>query len=277
MDARAEILFISTYQEGDLMSQKNVVVIGSAEFDLPTRYLHAYLNRVIQQSNANGVQTHEIKPNEYYRNTIEQVINQTDPAGIILGSHGSDDRLGSQNNSEMVLEKGLNEHITQGSVVYAFSCLTSRQLGPATIQAGAISYVGYDEEFVWIADGGILNDPYARPCMLGGIAPAIALVNGGITGDAYLAGINEFNKQLNEWRNSNDPSASEVRSSLAWDRDHLVLNNDQNAAIVELAPGEQPAPQTALTSAQSNGLNMAILVPIALIALFALASRSKKK
>jgi len=52
-------------------------------------------------------------------------------------------------NDEILVQAGKNEIALKGVVAYALSCSSAKILGPATVQAGAVAYIGYTEDFIF--------------------------------------------------------------------------------------------------------------------------------
>ena len=76
----------------------------------------------------------------------------------MLNGHGNIDLvMGHQN--QILLKAGLNEDLLNSKIVYALSCKSAKVLGPKSIQAGTLSYTGYEDDFIFVYEPELFSRP----------------------------------------------------------------------------------------------------------------------
>jgi len=98
-------------------------------------------------------------------------------------------------------------------IISLCSCLTAVNLGPAIINAGAVAYTGYKEEF-WFFIG---DDPGTTRAVRSPFLPEFqfiaSLLKRKSTGDARQDQINRYDEEINYWTSGdgkNNPNATEL-------------------------------------------------------------------
>jgi hypothetical protein len=114
-------------------------------------------------------------------------------------------------------------------VIILLSCETAQILGPSLINAGAASYIGWKEDFVWIMDADAVYMPWqdklAEPVILPVIQCVNMVLDGRSTGEAYIAMINGFNQ------NSASEDDELIKSCLQFNSKNAVLLGSDRARI----------------------------------------------
>ncbi|GAJ02544.1 unnamed protein product, partial [marine sediment metagenome] len=132
--------------------------------------------------------------------------------------------------------------ILAGRVVYLLSCLTAVKLGPAVIDAGGITYIGFNISWTWMAQN-ITADPYddwyAEGFYRSSNECPIALIQGDTVSAAEDRSIAEYNRWIEIWETerSGDPYAASAIAWLIYDRDGLTVLGDQSATIIQTIEG----------------------------------------
>ena len=95
---------------------------------------------------------------------------------VVIGvGHGEPNRFFGYRN-QMLLDVSSIPDV-QGKVVVLISCQTARQLGPALINAGAESYIGFLEDLVWVMDADSASNPWADKFAASAMMPIVSCVN----------------------------------------------------------------------------------------------------
>jgi len=123
----------------------------------------------------------------------------------------------------------VNDDVLAGRVIYDLSCRSGRDLGASAINQGAISFLGYTEDF-WICltngehpDTGMLDplqDETARGFLESHNIAPISYINGSEIVDSYYASQNKFNYWISVWESID----TNVASYLMWNRDYQILH-----------------------------------------------------
>jgi len=202
----------------------NNVLFSRADFEIATRYLHAWTNPMIGLANTLGNNVIDLSGNSATKANFENYIRSRDPYFFIGCGHGQVDRLGGQNN-EIILDDQ-NASLMRGRIVYLYSCNTGAFLGKKLVDEGAVGYIGFQTEFkFYISDPPMPNptsDTLAKPFFESGNAIIEAILKGKTIQDAYMAAINSFDKWISYWSQQDRPETPFMLSALYWNKDNLV-------------------------------------------------------
>ena len=146
---------------------------------------------------------------------------------IIGIGHGSPSEFCGHNN-EVILEVTSIPDV-KGKVVILISCETAQQLGPSLINAGAISYIGFNDDLVWVCDSDRASTPWsdeiARPAMMPLVNSINSILDGKTIREAYNIMLNELT------RNAEVEEDELVKACLEFNRDNAILIGDGGASI----------------------------------------------
>ena len=112
-----------------------------------TRYAAAYQGQVLSVARGAGLPFTDLHATNATLQNFENILRTQDPLLINISGHGQDNYMTGQGGQPLLSTS--NANLMDGRVVYDLSCKSGRGLGPATINAGAISFLGYDENF-WL-------------------------------------------------------------------------------------------------------------------------------
>ena len=195
------------------------------DYDLVTRYGAAWQTPIIS---ASGMPVTDLYADDATRSNFEQTIATNDPILVNIMGHGNYNLIAGQN-GETLLQSGVNDNILAGRVVYNLSCQSGRGLGASAFNKGAISFLGYTEDF-WIcyttgnhADGGMPN-PLADELARGffeshNIAP-ISYLQGSTIPASYSNSQSTSDYWINVWEQID----TQVAALLVWNKDYQILH-----------------------------------------------------
>lgn len=177
------------------------IVITRPFYDDTTSYLHRWNLDVVKQAKINSNSVADLKDKRANRKELESVIKKLKPEVIILNGHGTPESILGQD-GEILLKVGENEYILKESNVFSLSCSSAKILGPASIKAGAKTYIGYKEDFIFAYTNGYSTraeqDPLAKLFLGPTTKIATALVNGNSPESCHRIGIDAFSKNLQQ-------------------------------------------------------------------------------
>ncbi len=205
------------------------------DYELVTRLGAAWQTPILNAANAVGLPTTDLYGSNATATNFFSSIETQDPILVNLFGHGDYNLIVGQN-GELLLQGGVNDDVLAGRVVYVLSCRTGRDLGASAYANGAISYLGYTEDF-WVnfsygehPDGGMLDplqDEVARGFFESHNAAPISYINGSTILDSYYISQSTFNYWIGVWESID----TLVAADLMWNRDYQILH-----------PGPGPAP-----------------------------------
>jgi len=206
----------------------NSLVSISPSYELVTRYAASWQTSILSAASSAGLPYVDLYGSNATRTNFEQAIGTQDPILISIMGHGNYNTIACQNN-ETLLQGGVNTNILAGRVVYDLSCQAGRDLGRTAFNEGAISFLGYAEDF-WVgysygnhADGGMLNpldDEVSRAFFEPHNVAPISYIQGSTISASYSASQSSSNYWINVWEQID----SQVAALLVWNRDYQVLH-----------------------------------------------------
>lgn len=209
----------------------NTLVAITPSYCLVTRYGASYMTQILDSANGVGLPYVDLHGAEATRTNFENAITTNDPILVNIMGHGSANLIVCQNN-ETLLQGGINTNILSGRVVYDLSCQAGRELGRTAFNEGAISFLGYTEDF-WVcysignhSDGGMLNpldDEVAKAFFEPHNAAPISYIRGSTIPDSYFASQNNFDYWISVWEEID----SQVAALIVWNRDYQILYSSE--------------------------------------------------
>jgi len=147
---------------------------------------------------------------------------------VIVGvGHGSPSEF-CGHNDEVILNISKIPNV-RGKIVVLISCETAQQLGPALINAGAISYIGFKDDLVWIVDADLASTPWSDKMALTVMGPITNCLNiildGKTAGEAYSTMLKELSA------NAEVEEDELIKSCLEFNQRNAVLLGDSGAKI----------------------------------------------
>jgi len=146
---------------------------------------------------------------------------------IIGVGHGSPSEFCGHN--EQVIMDTLSIPNVKGKVVILISCETGQVLGPELIKAGAASYIGFQDDLVWVVDADLASTPWIDKLALAVMGPITNCVNtvldGKTTGEAFAV----LTEQLA--CNAEIEEDDLIRSCINFNKKNAVLLGDSEATV----------------------------------------------
>jgi hypothetical protein len=202
------------------------------EIDDITVYLSKWCEKSIKYAEGQGIRVFDLRREKATRKIFES-YNKKNPNLIVFNGHGSYDRVNGHANEPIIIA-GVNESQLDSRIVYSIACGSARELGKKSVEAGAKSYIGYEEDFWFIYDENSVNRP------LSDVEAAVffdhseifinMVLKGHSVGDAYekaKARLREnYYKVL-----STEGAASDAAAYLFWDLINFKAQGDMLAVL----------------------------------------------
>lgn len=210
------------------------MLITRPNHDLTTNYLFHWSKFIIEL--ANKVKTSVIDLREKRANYTEfnLIVKKVRPNLIILNGHGNEASVGGYND-EIIVDAIKNPEILTGAIVYARSCKSAKKLGVESVNKGCKAYIGYDADFVFAVEDGMLTRPLmdktAELFLNSSNKIAISLIKGKTVLEAYSKAKEILKNKIIQFSTSDASlEEKELIPALLWDYNHLVViqNSDEN-------------------------------------------------
>jgi len=212
-----------------------ILLITRPDHDITTRYLSAWSKKVIELAEKKNVQVLDLKREKANPKELKSRILKMSPSLIIFNGHGNDNYVTGYED-KILIQAGDNEKLLESKIVYAVSCRSAAELGPKSIQAGALTYIGYTGDFIFCHDMSKITRPLDDKIVGLFLEPSnhvsISLIKGNTSQDAT-----DRSKQF-FWRNIQKMLSSEgtlesnqYAKYLWWNMKHQVCLGDKESTF----------------------------------------------
>lgn len=134
------------------------LLVTRPNFDLTTRYISVWAEKIVEFAKSKNKIVFDLRKERANREEFESMIRKHSPNLVFLNGHGNENQVAGHDN-KVLLSLGDNENVLRNKVVYALSCRSGKFLGPGSIKSGASSYIGYEEDFIFLYDEKLINRP----------------------------------------------------------------------------------------------------------------------
>ena len=205
----------------------NSMISIRPDYEIATRYGSAWQTYILNAADNVGLPYTDFYGDNANSANFFSGIESQDPILVNIFGHGNYNLIACQN-GEYLLQGGVNTNMLAGRVVYDLSCRAGRDLADIAVSEGCVSFLGYNENFIFMVaegmhpDGGMLdplNDETARGFFEAHNASIISYINGVDLSTSYYSSQNTFNYWINVW----EAIDTQVAGFLMWDRDHQVM------------------------------------------------------
>jgi len=210
------------------------------DYERATRYGSVWLQYILRAARDVGLPYVDLYKENATAENFFHSIDVLDPLIVNIFGHGNYNLIVCQD-GKLLLEGGVNDEVLAHRVIYDLSCRSGRDLGDSIISNRAISFLGYNEDFVFDVYASLYYDPNSNPLDDDRAQPffdshnsaPISFIRGSSISQSYINSQDRFNHWINIWSNSEDPIAPAILQDLVWDRDCQVLKPED---IIEPPP-----------------------------------------
>ena len=213
----------------------NTAIVTAPSSDQTTRHISAWAKKTIKELTSKRLKFILLEKERAVLSTLQSMIKKCSPSFLFLNGHGASDLVCGHDN-EILIQAGKNETMLGGAVTYALSCSSAKELGPTAVQAGAIAYIGYSEDFVFFISSDKVTRPLHDKTAELFLAPAnqviVSLSKGHTTGEATEAAKNSFVRNIQKLTTSEASREDrEYARFLFWNMRNLICHGDSNAHV----------------------------------------------
>ena len=160
-------------------------------------------------------------------------MKKLSPNIVMLNGHGNIDLvMGHQN--QILIKAGLNEELLKSKIVYALSCKSAKVLGPKSIQAGALSYTGYEDDFIFVYEPELFSRPLLDKTAGLFLGPSNAfiesLIKGNSVGESFERSVNILKKNFNRALSTLESDSTTARF-LWWNLRNFISHGNLDVSI----------------------------------------------
>ncbi len=203
------------------------ILITQPNFDKTTQYVSTWSEEVEEFSLKRGNKTITLKGKRSNRDEFESVMRKTVLQLVMLNGHGNDNEVAGQDN-EVILDLESAEEIIKGKIIYALSCSATKVLGHSCIKKGAVAFIGYSEEYIFLHSHIKVSRPREDKRAALFFKPSnqipISLIKGNTAQESYQDSKGILKRVISDLFNSETSNAERVcLPYLIWNYRHLTL------------------------------------------------------
>lgn len=211
------------------------ILITQPNFDKTTQYVSAWSEEVEEFSLKRGNKTITLKGRRSNRAEFESIIKKTVPQLVMLNGHGNDNEVAGQNN-EVIIDLESAEEIIKGKIIYALSCSAAKVLGHRCIKKGAVAFIGYSKEYIFLHSHIKVSRPREDKRAALFFKPSnqipISLIKGNTAQESYQDSKGILKRAILDLLNSETSNAERVcLPYLVWNYRHLTLLGYEEAKL----------------------------------------------
>lgn len=209
------------------------MIVTKPQHDVTTRYLSAWAEEVIELAEEKGVDVIELLREKANKKEFESRVKKLSPRLIFLNGHGSDECVTGHDN-KILVKSGENHEVLVGKITYALSCNSAKILGAKVAQEKDTAYIGYADEFIFIAGSACMrnpaHDPKAKPFMEASNQVMISVLKGHSARESTERSKDIFRERYIKLLSSNtDQDSLQAAQYLWWNMRNLVCLGAGNA------------------------------------------------
>ncbi len=206
------------------------MIVTRPQYDTTTKYLSVWAEEVINFAKRKGIEVIDLLKDKANKKDFVGRVKKLQPDVIFLNGHGDDDCV-TGHDEEKLVAAGENHDILRCAITYALSCNSGKILGPKVVANNETTYIGYEDEFIFVANSSYStrpqDDPMAKPFKEASNQVMISLLKGHRAGEASEKSKNKFKEHFMKLSSSQaDPDSLQVAQCLWWNmRNQVCLGN----------------------------------------------------
>jgi len=211
------------------------MLVTRPQYDIPTRYLSAWAEEIIDFAKKKGVDVVDLAKEKANKNDFIGRMQKIRPDIVFLNGHGDDDCV-TGHDYGVLIKAHENDDLLVGLITYALSCNSGKSLGVKVAANKNTTYIGYKDKFALVCSADCITKPLtdnrARPFMESSNQVMISLLKGNRAQDASDRSKGKFREHYRKLLSSgSDPDARMDAQCLWWNLLNQVCLGDLDARL----------------------------------------------
>ena len=203
------------------------------EHDDTTYYLSQWSKITIQFAKNKGIRVIDLHRERAERGEVESILNKLSPKLVVFNGHGNEKAIGGHDNKPIIIA-GKNENLLKSKIIYSISCKSAKILGLKSIEAGAINFTGYNDDFIFVFETNKVAKPLEDETAKLFLEPSnlfiTSLIKGNSIKESYNKSKNLMKKTILQLLGDDTQDTNLVRF-LWWNLKHFVSYGDLKATF----------------------------------------------
>ena len=210
-----------------------ILLITRPDHDITTRYLSVWSKKIMELADKKNVQVLDLKRSRANIKELKSRVAKMRPLFIIFNGHGNDDCVTGDEN-KILVKAGNNECLLESKIIYAVSCRSAAELGRKSVEAGALTYIGYTGDFIFCHNASKISRPLEDKTVKLFLEPsnqvALSLLKGNTSGESSKRSKKFFLRNIQKMLSSEAlPESNQYAKFLWWDMKHQVCLGEQDS------------------------------------------------
>jgi len=210
------------------------LLITRPENDETTFYISKWSEKIIDEAKRKSVRVIDLHREKANRERVVGTLEKTSIKLVVFNGHGSDGSI--YGHDDKAILETTDTKAVKDKIVYARACRAANILGHNAIASGAVSFLGYTEDFIFFHDPESerrpLEDKTAELFLQPSNYIPISLLKGHTTGGANNRSKNLFIRNIEKLVIAGPRSYDYVTARyLLWDVTFQVCLGNQNATL----------------------------------------------
>lgn len=210
------------------------ILVTRPEHDDTTYYLSNWIKNSIDIAKSKNIKVFDLQKERANLKEVESIINKQNVSFLVFNGHGNEDLITGNQNKDLINLK--NVKLLKNKIIYAVSCSSAKLLGSRSIEIGATSYIGYNDDFIFFYNPNMTTHPLNDKTAELFLKPSVELVNSLIKNNSVEESFNKSNNMFKDnIKNLLTSETSEENTVmvryLLWDMKHQVALGNRNATI----------------------------------------------
>lgn len=210
------------------------ILFSRPSHDDITAYLHLFSKHLVKLAFDKGYRVSDQEKEKANKLAILSVINKMKPNFIMFNGHGNSKEI-CGHNDETVIKAGKNHKLLSSSIVYSLSCSSAQELGPVSVEDGAVAFIGYDDDFALGTDTRYETTPSRDKVAKLFLDPSNLLVETLLKGNSIKVAMErcktKMEENISQLRTSTEPEAADYLPWLFYNCMSLVAHGNKDATI----------------------------------------------
>lgn len=209
------------------------LLITRPKHDATVHYLFHWSKKVIEEAEEKGIIVWNLESQRARFREVESFLKNKKPSLVFFNGHGNDNCVMGHDN-EVLVAVDKNEQLLVSKIIYALSCRSGKGLGCKSVENGALGYMGYDDDFIFVMEQNKIGNPLMDKTAKLFLEPSNRLMTCLLKGHPIKYSHEQSKKFFR--RNIRKVATSESQDSyliryLFWDMRHQVCLGNENASF----------------------------------------------
>ncbi len=207
-------------------------LITRPEHDDTTHYLSNWAKNVITCAESRSFDIIDLNREMAVQKEFESRIIKNNPCLVMLNGDGNDNLVTGHQNKPLLIG-GTNEKLMKSRIIYALSCRSAKELGPNCVAAGAKSYTGYNDDFIFNYTPSMISRPLNDDKAMLFFEPSNLFIDSLIKGNTIQEAKSKSEQlfRKNIAKALGGQNGANLAKNLWWDLRHFVSHGNLNATI----------------------------------------------